>query len=146
VKALTISQPYAGLIADGLKFVENRGWQTNYRGWLAIHAGKGTQYLTKRELAEYPKGCIVAVVSLDACESFSNLRRLLAANSRQPVGGRAVSEIFGHKHCEGPECWILGERVTLPEPIPCTGKQGLWSPPAGVTRQLAELLAAKGLI
>lgn len=43
VKALTISQPFAKLIADGEKFVENRGWPTHYRGRLAIHAGLGTQ-------------------------------------------------------------------------------------------------------
>lgn len=41
MKALTISQPYASLIARGEKFVENRRWPTPYRGPLAIHAGKG---------------------------------------------------------------------------------------------------------
>jgi len=52
MKALTISQPYASLIASGEKWVENRSWPTGYRGPLAIHAGKGTQYLDRRELAE----------------------------------------------------------------------------------------------
>lgn len=40
MKAMTITQPYATLIATGHKTIETRGWYTNYRGKLAIHAGK----------------------------------------------------------------------------------------------------------
>ncbi len=39
MKALTLQQPWATLIAEGHKRVENRTWQTAYRGPLAIHAG-----------------------------------------------------------------------------------------------------------
>lgn len=38
MKALTIWQPWASLIAIGVKTVETRGWSTEYRGRLAIHA------------------------------------------------------------------------------------------------------------
>jgi hypothetical protein len=41
MKALTLTQPWASLIAVGAKRIETRGWPTNYRGPLAIHAGKG---------------------------------------------------------------------------------------------------------
>jgi activating signal cointegrator 1 len=61
IPALTISQPFAELICTGEKCVENRTWETLYHGPLAIHAGKGTQYLSRRELAGYPTGCVVAV-------------------------------------------------------------------------------------
>lgn len=40
MKALTIQQPWATLIAIGAKHIETRSWSTNYRGPLAIHAGK----------------------------------------------------------------------------------------------------------
>lgn len=40
MKALTIHQPWASLIAYGFKRFETRGWRTNYRGLVAIHAGK----------------------------------------------------------------------------------------------------------
>ncbi|WP_317633685.1 ASCH domain-containing protein [Lysinibacillus capsici] len=40
MKALTIKQPWATLIALGEKNFETRSWQTKYRGPLAIHAGK----------------------------------------------------------------------------------------------------------
>jgi hypothetical protein len=39
MKALTIRQPWASLIALGVKHIETRSWSTRYRGPLAIHAG-----------------------------------------------------------------------------------------------------------
>jgi hypothetical protein len=40
VKALSLWQPHAIAIGLGLKPFETRGWSTNYRGQLAIHAAK----------------------------------------------------------------------------------------------------------
>ncbi len=37
-KALSIKQPWAWLIVNGYKHIENRKWRTNYRGHLLIHA------------------------------------------------------------------------------------------------------------
>lgn len=41
IKCLTLSQPYATLVAIGAKWIETRSWETLYRGPLAIHAAKG---------------------------------------------------------------------------------------------------------
>ncbi|EGZ6857670.1 ASCH domain-containing protein [Cronobacter sakazakii] len=38
MKALSIRQPWAWLIANGYKDIENRSWRTNYRGPVLIHA------------------------------------------------------------------------------------------------------------
>ena len=40
MKALSIRQPWAWLICQGYKDVENRTWLTGYRGTLYIHASK----------------------------------------------------------------------------------------------------------
>jgi len=40
VKVLTLHQPWASLIALGVKTIETRSWSTQYRGPLAIHAAK----------------------------------------------------------------------------------------------------------
>lgn len=40
MKALTLTQPWATLVAIGAKKIETRGWSTSYRGPLAIHAAK----------------------------------------------------------------------------------------------------------
>lgn len=38
MKCLTIRQPYASLVAAGVKTIETRSWRTSYRGRIAIHA------------------------------------------------------------------------------------------------------------
>lgn len=40
MKVLTLTQPWATLVAIGAKRIETRSWSTSYRGPLAIHAGK----------------------------------------------------------------------------------------------------------
>lgn len=131
MKALTISQPYASLIADGEKFVENRRWATLYRGPLAIHAGKGTQYLTRDELKKYSTGAIVAVVELVGCVTRDRISREARAG-RVVVGGGCPYEwlmLDSHEHTEGPYCWILAAIKKLRTPIDLPGKQGLWDVP-----------------
>jgi len=39
-RAITLTQPWATLMVIGAKKVETRGWRTNFRGWVAIHAAK----------------------------------------------------------------------------------------------------------
>lgn len=41
MKVLTLTQPWATLVAIGAKQIETRSWATSYRGPLAIHAAKG---------------------------------------------------------------------------------------------------------
>ena len=41
MKALTLTPPWATLVALGHKRVETRSWRTQSRGPLAIHAAKG---------------------------------------------------------------------------------------------------------
>jgi hypothetical protein len=48
MKVLTLHQPWASLVAAGVKTIETRSWRTHYRGPLAIHAG----------LAEPPRGMV----------------------------------------------------------------------------------------
>ena len=45
MKVLTIQEPYATFIMQGLKKIETRSWKTNYRGEIYIHAGKSKQFL-----------------------------------------------------------------------------------------------------
>lgn len=40
MKALSIKQPWAWLIVNGFKAVENRDWYTSVRGDILIHTGK----------------------------------------------------------------------------------------------------------
>ena len=123
MKAITISQPYANWIADGRKWIENRTWETSYRGLLAIHAGKGGQYLDAAALAEYPTGCVVAVCNLVACFRLDDLPKL---GSKLEAIGYTAEQIVSHSFTEGPWCWLLRDVRRYCEPIPARGKQGIW--------------------
>lgn len=137
MKALTISQPYASLIASGEKFIENRTWERSYRGPLAIHAGLGSKYLSKTELSKYPTGCVVALARLVACVRLSTIlsNADIASNKRKsivPGTTKNWSELGRHKHAEGPWCWVLEDVVKLDPPIACRGAQGLCQIPESV--------------
>lgn len=130
MKGLSIHQPFASLIADGEKFVENRTWEAFYRGPLAICASKGSRYISTDELAKYPTGCIVAVSRLAKCLHIDSLRDSL--ESGVPILGMtldSVEAILNHEHTEGPFCWVLLETQQLPRPIPMRGSQGLFTIP-----------------
>lgn len=49
MKALTVRQPWASLIAAGVKTIETRSWSTKYRGPLAIHAGAWRPWKTSAD-------------------------------------------------------------------------------------------------
>jgi len=79
MKALSIKQPWAWLIANGHKDIENRTWQTNYRGEFLIHAGKnfdldGYDWLKEQQIVDelpraytYQRGGIVGIATIVDC-------------------------------------------------------------------------------
>lgn len=80
LRALSVRQPWAWLIVNGYKDVENRNWKTRHRGPLLIHAGASRVRLREGETwvqerfgirlpAEYDFGGIIGIVDLlDCCE------------------------------------------------------------------------------
>ena len=133
---MTVSQPYASLIADGLKWVENRTWGTQYRGWLAIHAGKTSRYLDRLALSGYPTGVVVAVANLVSCINIAGPRRMDRATVL--ADGVTVDDVLTHEHTEGPWCWVLRDVRALREPLGCRGAQGLWDVSAELFETLRE--------
>lgn len=127
IRAITISQPYAELIASGEKWVENRVRPQSYRGPIAIHAGLGRQYLNKSELSKYDTGCIVAIGELVACREHSAiLKDVVSGYGYLPLGNRKLKDVIEHLHCEGPFCLVL-ENVRRIQPIPYKGALGIWT-------------------
>lgn len=135
MKALTISEPYASMIihgrdVDGLpeKFIENRRWPTRYRGPLAIHAGKGTQYLSPAQLEQYPAGKVLGTVEMVGCFHIDTIRRKAVVMPLAFADGTQYTwaQLAQHKHAEGPWCHVYAHRQALNEPVPAKGKQGFW--------------------
>lgn len=50
---LSIRQPYAWLVVNGIKTLENRSWRTHYRGPVLIHASASLANLTVTECEKY---------------------------------------------------------------------------------------------
>lgn len=59
MKAITITEPWATLVAIGAKQIETRSWPTSYRGPIAIHAAKGMTGDDQEMLAEWAGGKIL---------------------------------------------------------------------------------------
>jgi hypothetical protein len=123
MRALTILQPWAELIARGVKRVENRTWKTPHRGPLAIHAGKSRKVMESEDPSEWPErygiempraeeltfGAIIAIAELVDCVRVEDL----------------PDELRGHPFAEGPWCWVLNE-VRRIVPVRCKGAQLVW--------------------
>lgn len=138
MKALTLWQPWATLIATGAKRYETRSWQTSHRGLLAIHAAKTKQALDVcrtepflsvlldsgiRYLSYLPFGAVVAVVELRHIYPAEAIRHKLNEQERA----------FGD-YGSGRYAWQLEIVEAFEEPILARGAQGLWewAPPDGI--------------
>lgn len=146
MKALTLTQPYATLVAIGAKRIETRSWATSYRGPLAIHAGAGLgpvgerrafarlcrtrpfeQALGAADLPNYdlypegmPFGAVVALVRLVGICRITNAG--IEGFQPQP----AANEIAFGDYTPGRYAWLLADVRPLAEPIPAKGALGLW--------------------
>lgn len=76
MKAITVKEPFASLISEGIKKYEFRTWKTNYRGEVYIHAGKGINkeyiYLLKRYNINKHNSEIIAKAQLTDCIKVNN--------------------------------------------------------------------------
>jgi len=63
--ALSIRQPWAFLIASGVKDIENRKWKTPFRGRFLIHASLGMTRLEYDETAEFAETQGIIVPEFD---------------------------------------------------------------------------------
>lgn len=124
MKALTLWQPWASLIAWGEKQYETRSWGTAYRGDLAIHAGKHLErhpsfwheLYSKYDLINVPRGMVVAVARLETVILMNT--RLIAkiSDKEYSVGTWEI----------GRWAWLFMDIRPLEKPIPAKGMQGLW--------------------
>ena len=196
MKAITLHQPWASLIALGVKTIETRSWATKHRGPIAIHAAKReseswygggwTVFTDRRAVISHaggwnvsipaglwapgddgadqppnlmrwhalPLGAVVATANLVDCvpmvgaadgdvpeggfiDLWDDLARPFALDLYRPIAaddpalggdtfdisdqlpyGDFAPDRFG---------WLLEDIEPLAEPVPATGRQGLWN-------------------
>lgn len=144
VKALTLTQPWATLMARGKKLIETRSWTTAYRGPLAIHAAKGfpeeAQILCSQEpiwsaikinadgetngdpydvwspfCLHLPRGKVIAVGMLEEVERITS--NFLVGEPERSFGN----------YTPGRYAWIFSTIYQLETPLPVRGALGLWN-------------------
>ena len=151
VKVLSVKNPFAYLILQGGKDVENRTWTTDYRGRLYIHVSGDTlpfltdepnltdDYARKLEvfldtLAEYYSKCDIEKGT--TAESFMNAvidnPELWLLKSQSIIGYVDLVDIIQNSSSpwsiDGQYHWILKNPTLLENPIrQVKGRLGLWN-------------------
>lgn len=127
IKALTLHQPWASLMAQEIKTIETRSWSTDYRGLLAIHAGKKVNRNMANEAhrrgdlpgRDVVRGAVVCIVQLEAVRET---RHLL---NDQGVYLTEAENFYGDFSL-GRYAWVTKMVYRIRSPIPAQGHQGLW--------------------
>lgn len=115
MEAISIRQPWAWLIVNGFKDVENRSWPTNKRGMVRIHAGKQVDktfdyarwesWIGRHIPRDLPLGALVGEANIVAC--------VVQSESKWFTGD------FG---------FVLENSRAYVNPIPCKGQLGFFKP------------------
>lgn len=142
MKALTICQPYAHLIVTPQaelpaghvqKLVENRTWDTHYRGPLLIHAGKSRKFLNFYNAAELGELVFGAVVGVAMVTEVVPIEVAPDQTRRVPAQlAHLLPWVKDHPHAEGPFGFCLAGSSGRPQiwrfesPIALSGSQGLF--------------------
>lgn len=145
MKAISLWQPWATLIALGEKRIETRGRKINHQGPLAIHAARrwapDQSTLLQAEpfrsrLAYHgitagnvvndlmPRGAIVAVVDLDAVWTVESLVSDEGQWFEHGVE-RGVNEFEFGNYARGRYGYVLRHIKRLLRPVPCRGMQAM---------------------
>lgn len=113
MKALSVRQPWASLIAIGKKTIETRSWATNYRGKLLIVSSKTgmDKDVPYRNLLSLglPFGKAIAIAELIDCRQM-----------REEDEEDAMSPFHWALYA-----WVLKDIKKI-EPFPVKGKLGLY--------------------
>ena len=128
MKALTLTQPWATLIAIGAKWIETRSWATEYRGPLAIHSARRFPSVARDLCIEQPFFATLSRAGYRA--STLPLGMVLATSTLVdclPTGGDFPSgQLPWGDFTPGRYAWILRDISPFPEPLPARGALGLW--------------------
>lgn len=122
MKVLTLRQPWATLVAEGIKKYEFRSWKTKYRGKVLIHAGTG---IDKEDMKKYdnmnldfPSRRIVAIVEIEDClELTDELNKKIIDENNIAYGSKVRT---GY-------AWKLNNIKKIDYDKEINGQLGLWN-------------------
>ena len=168
MRAITLHQPWASLIAGGYKTTETRGWpapESLVGSRIAIHAAKRTSRPSEwnaqvGDIAsglEFPLGAIVATARLDGCVrvlsgGFASLEvkadpgRVWVVDrsgEERSDAYRMDSDPYGG-YSEGRWIWLLSGVRPVNPPIEARGRQGMWKLPLSLSDPNTSVHSSNG--
>lgn len=121
MRVITLKQPWASLVANGLKKYEFRKMNYSYRGKILIHAGKGidkeAMERVKKYGLEYPQKQIIAEVEIEDCIKVDDEFNKFINDLNSPI--------YGTKNRDG-YAWKLKNIKKISNGKKISGKQGIW--------------------
>lgn len=161
MRALTLTQPWAGLVASGIKLIENRPRRMikaeDFGERFAIHASREIDELVYKRIAEMAPdvlpdfgktvtpeppwfrlsritSAVIGVATIDRVVTGDRVvaRAVCEADGRAAELGDQLRWFFG------PIGYVLRDVIALETPVPCRGFQGFWTLPADVAVKVGE--------
>lgn len=162
MKIITLWQPWATLIALGIKKFETRSWSTRYRGKLAIHAAK--RKVNKNALEkiafdlsgqldyldiqsnDYPQGVIIAVCEVISCSFMVDRETLYQLYNKVKINERDANSYpltYLVQHAQKKDCiWI--DEVSIVEKSVGDWRPGRYAWQLDRVQQLDKMISYKG--
>lgn len=118
MKALTMSQPFASMIANGTKWIENRVWPTSYRGPIAKtgrtseaipYFQKLTKLLPREPVGWYGLG-EAFMAEGQTTEADAAFRKVIELSPDSPIGDASRSALTKLAEMTLRQNEVLGER------------------------------------
>lgn len=130
MKVLSVMQPWASLLIAGIKHFETRGWKTEHKGKIGIHASrKFTKLIGEmchvdpfkklldlmgfKHPNDLPKGCILGTVEI---AGYQRTEEAEISEEEKALGD----------YRPGRFAWRIERPEPFKEPIYCGGRLGIW--------------------
>ncbi len=129
MKVLSLREPFATLIKNGIKTIETRSWRTNYRGTLYIHASaskitkedmKRTDLMALTNLDDLNYGNIICSCELVDCIEMTD-------EFIEEVKKNKPKDYVSGLYEPGRYAWILKDVKPLAKPIAAKGQLSIWN-------------------
>ena len=150
MKALSIKQPYAGLIIAGIKRVENRTWDTKYEGKLAIvatatpdnaQAWNKARNMCKKQGVDFPEALCSVNGAILGVVDFNHLI-WTSGEDGQPETDHPTITPDEVGEWWNPDCvgFIMDNPQALQTAIPLKGQLGLYKIAKSIEDEIMNLL------
>lgn len=163
MRALTLTQPWCGLVASGIKLVENRPRKliksSDFGKPFALHASREIDNEIYERIFELAPELRCGGIDGDEVRmghrwfGLSQIKSAVIAvativrhvtSAEYEYGTEAIGEAIEPNQRRwffGPVGYVLRDVIALPKPIPCRGYQGFWTLPEEISAAVSAQLS-----